>query len=424
MRFLFGIVVTLFVAVGIAAALREDPGYVLISRGPWTIETSVVAMIIGLILAFIVLYLVIRYLVRLLHTPRYVAAARKRRAQRLLNKGMRLLAEGRWTAAETALTKSAPNSEVPALNYIGAARAANALDADWRRDAYLRRAAGLPPKDKLVIDLTRAEYMLEDGKPAEASATLRQLSAQSPHHHRVLELLARSHRALGEWDRLKNLLPELKKRQVLEESQYAALEKQVYSEILAETARTGTLAELQDVWKQAPEPVRRDEGIIIEYAGHLRDNNAPTEAESLLQDAVNRQWSDRLVVGYGELGRGNFNIQLNVAEDWLKQHGDNPYLLLTLGRLAKRCRQFDKARSYLEQSIRALPTPDAYQELGETLEELNDVEAANRCYRAGLWLASGKTVEAAEKAGLPVVEGAMALPAGQEAASQKAASAS
>ena len=85
--------------------------------------------------------------------------------------------------------------------------------------------------------------------------------------------------------------------------------------------------------------------------------------------------------------------QLQAAEGWLQQHTDNPYLLLTLGRLAKRCRQHDKARDYLERSIRLMPSPDAYQELGDLLEQIDDRAMANQCYRAGLRLAAGQPEE-------------------------------
>ena len=40
MRLLLGIIVTLFVSVWMALALRQDPGYVMLSSGQWTVETS------------------------------------------------------------------------------------------------------------------------------------------------------------------------------------------------------------------------------------------------------------------------------------------------------------------------------------------------------------------------------------------------
>jgi len=61
--------------------------------------------------------------------------------------------------------------------------------------------------------------------------------------------------------------------------------------------------------------------------------------------------------------------------------------------LAKRCRQTDKARDYLERSIQLLPTPDAYQELGELLQSLHEPNGALQCYQTGLRLMVGKPLE-------------------------------
>ena len=77
----------------------------------------------------------------------------------------------------------------------------------------------------------------------------------------------------------------------------------------------------------------------------------------------------------------------------MAQHGDDPYLLLTLGRLAKRCQQPAKARNYLERSIQLMPTPDAYQELGELLESVHELTHAGQCFHAGLRLLVGKPQE-------------------------------
>ena len=52
--------------------------------------------------------------------------------------------------------------------------------------------------------------------------------------------------------------------------------------------------------------------------------------------------------------------------------------------------QLEKARDFLEHSIRLQPNPDAYQELGEVLESLDDQKAATRCFRRGMRLLSGR----------------------------------
>jgi HemY protein len=322
---------------------------------------------------------------------------------------MKELIEGRWSAAEVTLMKSVAHSQAPALHYAGAAQAAQRLNQPMRRDGYLRRAIDMPERDALALELVRAEILIDDNRLADARELLERLHRQHPTNARTLELLATLYRDLGQWSDLKDLMPQAVKYKALPKTSQAQLERDMYQALLNDAGRRGALEELHVLWDEMPEPLREDEMLLIDYVGHLRDSNAAGEAETLLRGALQRQWSDKLVVGYGEIGRGDSFAQLQAAEGWLRQHGDNPYLLLTLGRLAKRCRQNDKARRYLEQSIAAMPMPDTYQELGILLDEMDQKEAAKQCYRLGLRLASGRLEEK---------EGGELLPA--ETAEQKA----
>ena len=111
----------------------------------------------------------------------------------------------------------------------------------------------------------------------------------------------------------------------------------------------------------------------------------------LLRSCLNERWSQPLIVGYGEIGRGNPSAQLANAEQWLKKHPEDPYLLLTCGRLGKRSQQWDKARNYLEKSIKSLPMPDALEELAEVYLQNNERDLALQCYQTGMRLLTGRS---------------------------------
>lgn len=418
MRLLIGIILVLFGAVGLSLILKDDPGYALLTIGELTIETSVAFLVIFLVILFILLYILVRFLVKLWRAPRYAREAtqrrRRRRSLRLLARGIQELAEGRWEAAEAHLIKGAPNSENPTVHYLSAANAAQRLHADWRRNRYLKEAEQQPSRNALAVKLTKAKLYLEDGQPAEAKPLLVDLRSRFPKNTEVLKVLMEIHRALGEWEPLRELLPELQRHKALDDAQLAKAQIQVHRELLDKTGRSGGLPELRAAWKRVPKSLRLEEELVIVYGGHLQDHDAAKEAESLFRDALARQWSDKLVVGYGQITRGDAATQLAVAENWLKAHDTNPHLLLTLGRLSKRSRQWAKARAYLERSIRALPTPDAFYELGEVLEQMDDKEGANRCYRTGLRLVSGQAPDDRDMAVLPAAEG-KALTAAQPA---------
>ena len=399
MRLLLGIIITLFISVWMALSLREDPGYAMFSMGEWTVETSLTFFVIFLVFAFFIFYLLVRLAIRLWQTPTQTLEANQRRlqkrARRLFDLGIRQLSAGQWAAAEKTLLKGADSSESPALHYLGAARAAHHLhDVKWRRDLHLRRAEDLPESDKTTVQLTRAEFLLEDGDAEQARAILEPLYTLNPRHPGILQWLAKTYQSLKAWEPLQKLLPEVQKQKALGAELFAELQAQTYHALLEITAAGGSLEALRALWKQAPVVLREeDEAFLVAYATALCECQAIEDAEALLREAIDRRWNAKLVVGYGMLGRGNATAQLATAEGWLERHGDDPYLLLTLGRLAKRCQQNAKARNYLERSIQIMPTPDAYQELGDLLESLHELTYAGQCFHAGLRLLVGKPRE-------------------------------
>jgi len=399
MKLLLGIIVTLFASAWLALSLRQNPGYVLFSFGDWTIETSFVFFVMFLAVLFAFCYFLIRLAARLWGTPAATAAWNRRwqrqKARQLSNLGTQQMVAGHGVAAEKTLLKAAARSDNPAQNYLSAARAIHLCgDVKWRRDLHLRMAEDCPDADKLTVQLTRVEFLLDDHQPEQARPILEALRASNPRHPGVLQWLARTYEQLRAWEPLQSLLPELQKQKALGAEPFAQLQKQAYRGLLEIAAAGGSLDKLRALWKQAPVALRQDdEDFLIGYTTALCDYGAVDDAEASLREAINRRWSAKLVVGYGMLERGNAAAQLATAESWLVQHGDDPHLLLTLGRLAKRCQQDAKARNYLERSIQLMPTPDAYQELGELLQALRELTNASQCFHAGLRLLVGKPPE-------------------------------
>lgn len=397
MKLLIGVIITLFASVWVALLLKDNPGYAMFSMGDWTVETSFTFFLLTLILLFVIAYFLVRLVIRIWKTPADTMSLNRRwqrkKAEQLYNVGTQQLVAGHAAAAEKTLLKAAARSKAPAQHYLTAARAAHqSSDVKWRRDLHLRMAEDAPNADKVAVQLTRVEFLLDDQQAEQARPLIEALHGTQPHHPGVLQWLARTYHQLKAWEPLQQLLPELQKQKVLGSQPFAELQDQTYRGLLEIATASGSLEKLRALWKQAPAALREeDEAFLVDYATALRDCNAGDDAEKLLREAINRRWNPKLVVGYGLLERGNASAQLATAEAWLSQHSDDPYLLLTLGRLAKRCQQNDKARDYLERSIQLMPTPDAYQELGELAESLHELTYAGQCYHSGLRLLTGKS---------------------------------
>jgi len=133
--------------------------------------------------------------------------------------------------------------------------------------------------------------------------------------------------------------------------------------------------------------------MIRHFVRCLMVLKANDDAELIVRDALKKDWDVDLVYVYGLIEASDRDRQLATAESWLKGHENNPVLLLTLGRLCKRSQLWGKARSYLNASIGIKPNSDAYKELGQLLEQLNEHNEAVECYHRGLLLAAEEKMD-------------------------------
>ncbi|MCF6337704.1 MAG: tetratricopeptide repeat protein [Gammaproteobacteria bacterium] len=390
MKVLFLCLATLFVAVIVAISAMEDPGYVLFAVGTWTVETTLALLAVVLIASFSLLYFLIRSGMKMVAVPRdlrqWKKQRRERKAIKLLTQGLIDLAEGRWQSAEKKVIKYAESSDASLLNYLAAARAAQAQGADQRRDNYLKLAHENHPAADIAVGLTQAELQLKQNQLEQCLATLRHLQQLAPKHAQVLKVLAGLYQRLEDWEHLLEIIPLLHKRKVMKADIIDDLAQQAY---LALLRKAGSFTDLSNVWSRIPAPVREKETILMMYVQRLLALGESDLAEPLLRHALHRQFSDALLMCYGKIESVEPTRQLALVESMLTEHERDAVALLTAGRLSLRCKLWGKARSYLEASVNAKPTAEAYNELGNLLERMNETEAAAECFREGLRLVPG-----------------------------------
>jgi HemY protein len=397
MKWLFGTLLILVFAVIIGLWAYQDSGYVLIARGYKTVEMSLSLFIVLLALGFLVSYFALRLAITSWNMPSAFRAWRERqrrqRARRDMDRGLIELAQGNWAQAERYLLRHARDSDIPLLNYLSAARAAQKQNAPQRRDDYLSLAHQSMQGAAFAVQLTQAELQLVHGQLEQSLATLMQLHSLSPKHPHVLYLLARIYQLLRSWDDLRKLLPDLRKQNALSPADLQQLEQMVHRELLTLATQRGKLDALRSTWQQMPKNLRQDLEMVRHYVRCLLVLKANDDAEQLLRDALKKQWDVDLVYIYGLIEASDKDRQLATAETWLKGHENNPVLLLSLGRLCKRNKLWGKARSYLNASLGIKPHSDTYKELGQLLEQLNEASEAVECYHKGLLLAAKEKMD-------------------------------
>jgi HemY protein len=384
-RILF-IFVLLFAAVYLGITLHDNPGFVLIHLGHWTIETSLLVGLCIVVLTFFILHCLLFVCTTLLKTPRSMRQWNTNRlthkAQSMTTKGLIEFSEGYWKKARTHLIQALPNTETPLLNYLTAARAAQKMGDSNLRDDYLRQAQQSMPEAKIAVELTQAELQLANNQSEQALATLRHLHSLTPHHPYVLKLLVKLYEQVRDWQQLLALLPSLKKYKAAPEKTYQTIEKNAYLQAIIDLEKQDQHEQIDNLFKTLPKAMRLDAELIENYTNFLIKQGRVDEANSLLQQRLRNQVEPQFIELYALLPCTEQRFAF--TESLLKKNPHSQTLLYCLGYQSIELQLWGKAKHYLEQSIALHPTYKSYHQLGRLYEQLNDSAMALDSYKRGL----------------------------------------
>lgn len=401
-RLLLIVLVALLIGTALSLGLQYDLGYIRISLGNYLVETNFWVGLFGLA-ALVALILVTVALIRRLgrstgFVTGWLARGNERRARRRTTQGLLALAEGNWPRARKLLEASAGHADTPLINYLAAAQAAFESGDHDAVDTLLRRAFESTPGSDMAVGITQAQLQLAGNRLEQALATLIRLRKQAPHHPFVLKLLKNTYLRLEDWRELSRLLPELRKRDLIDQGEAAELERTTWHNLLQKAAddckrqsteTSASLEPLTSLWDQLPGSMRRDEYTIRDYARLLAELGDEAQAETLLRKVLRNHWSDELINLYGRVKGLKPDEQLLTAEQWLKDRPNNAELLLALGRLSLRNELWGKAREYFETSLRLRRSRETMAELSRLNAHMGEEEASARLLMQGLVKDSG-----------------------------------
>lgn len=389
-KFIISILVITVLVLGAVLLIKDDPGFVLIQYAGQSLETTLAVALVGLVIASIAINIMIKFLFFIIRIRTHLKnRADKRRTEKsrvLLNKGLIDLTEGRFNQAKTKLTQLIDYAENPLINYLTAARAAHQLGEYDQRDEYLKQAYETSPDAQIAIGVTQGELQIAAKQTERAYATLTSLSQKHPRHDYVLKLLAKVYIALEEWDKLKEILPTLKKKRLFARSKYLEIEQLTFDGCLNEPC-ADTLEKLNTIYKQIKKTIPNNNGLLLlKYINRLEELDTEQQhLEKAIRESLNTEWNKALIIKYGLLDQIDANTLLNHAEQWQERYKFDADLLLTLGRIARRAKLWGKAQSYLEASISAETNPHNCLELAELLQtNLDQSDLAMEYYQKGL----------------------------------------
>lgn len=374
-KFIFLLIVLLF-AVVIGLKIAQDPGYALFVYQQWSVEMPLWLSFVLAIFVLVIFYFFVRLIDNFKLYGNYVRVWNRQRkrnyAHKMLCRGLIELIEGHWQSAEKYLLLKVKRSETPLVNYLMAAKAAQAQGNHEKRDEYLRLAHSVNPDAKIAIGLTKAQLQLDQQQLEQALATLKHLKQVSPKHAYILQALYKLNLELKDWVHLKEMLPALHKAKFLNAEQYNDLEVQVFEGLLLDALN---IEALKATWKAASRQVRKQSDVVFAYAKKLLGFNQVQQAEVALADALSHHWSNKLVMLYAEINL-DLNKQLKTAQHWTKQHGQSAALNFALAKFSQQLQLWGQARSYYEASVRIDPNPTIYLHYVEFLAERNETANA------------------------------------------------
>ncbi|MEQ1560951.1 MAG: heme biosynthesis HemY N-terminal domain-containing protein [Methyloglobulus sp.] len=374
----------------------ENPGYVLIGIGGWSMETSLIVFLVGLIVTFYVLYLFFRFLGWFVRLPSQVKnrsrSIKFNRSQDALIAGLVGSAEGNWEQAEKVLIKHASHSGAPLIHYLTAAKAAQSRGAYDKRDEYLKKAAAQAPGSDVAIGLTQADLHFSANQFEQALETLTKLHSMDATHAGVLKLMHQTYQRLGDWQGLRKLLPSLNKNKILLEAEIKKSEIDAFGGLLKQTIKQGNTDEMRLLWTEIPNHIKKNPAVAAIYFAAMINVGLGAEIESELVDVLTINWDETLLLLFGSLQSGDVFKQLEVAESLLPHHKNDGVLLTILGKLSFKCQNYEKAEDYLAKSLAIDPNVQAYRLLGDLYSVQGEEHKANSSYKQGLELASSGIV--------------------------------
>lgn len=383
---LLAVAACLLATAWLAPRLIGDPGYVLIEVAGWRIEASVLVLAGAVLLVWLALWL-LGGLIRL--PGRALRGAREAARRRQLEQGLLALTEGDWRRAEKALARALRHDGSTA-GYLAAARAAQGQSDRDARDAYLQLADRRFGRRHFVTGLARARLLAAEGNTTEAIPVLEALHLRKPRHEGVLRLLLHAYQSEDRWADVRLLAPALKRAGVVEESRARSMVELAAGREL-QAAMDG--AELEKVWTGLPRRLRTRRDVLRTFGQRARALGRPELADADIARYLDGTWAPELVEIYADAAGEDADDRIGHCRRWQKKHGEQPELLLALGRLYMHKRDTEQARICLERSVELQPDATAYETLGRVLDREGRLESATQCYRNALRLGRGRPVE-------------------------------
>ena len=370
----------------------QQPGFVNFSYGDSEYTINLVHFVIGLFIILPLIYIFFKILGLIFNAPKMinnsVTQRRKNKAAQDTQTGLNKYTQGDYSQSEKLLLGSAEHSSSAEINYTWAARAAHMRGNYAERDIHIAAAEKCNPEDSTALDVLRAELLLDQNMPEQALASLRQHSDAVSSNAKIATLLASAYEQLGDWEKLAELIPQLKASKNIDAQTYQHIEKQTLKGLFNDSELEANTINLDEMGTKYRDTIAEDNELTLDYVAALRKQGRHDIAESTAINALDKKWCSKLAREYGLIDLKDPSAALTKAEQWVDNHTNDENLYLSLGRICNKAQLWGKAKTYFETSLSRKPLAETYAELAALHEQLDEMDDAHKCAKKGLKLAT------------------------------------
>lgn len=386
---IFLLIIALVAGLIVGPELAGGQGYVLISVANQTIEmslTTLVILVIALLIGVVILEWIIKRILGFSTSTRSWFSGRKvRNARKNTAIGLRRLHEGDWIQAEKLISKSAPFSDSPLVNYLSAAQAAQGAGNIKKRDEFLKLANDQHGNNELVVGLTRAKLDIEAGQFEAALANLKVLRKKNEQNKLIMQQLKDVALQLNDWETIIPLIPNLRKYKLMDNEALKALEIQSICGKMTLLTLTQDASKLLTYWNRTlTRKQKQNHEIITAFVEQMISLKADDDAYMILRDATKRNPNQRLIALIPKLNLDDYQPVVKHLKNLLKTDNQNVAILRSLALIFMKQSDWSEAQSYLEKVVSITCNSDDYAKLAVVLEKLEDPKGAEVVAREAL----------------------------------------
>jgi HemY protein len=387
--FLYG-VLGLLLGAGLVTLVEQDPGYIYVSWRDSSIETSLWFGITLALVVWMLVALLLKFITKILRSRLtlmdWLGSRKSRNATALSNRGLINFVEGNWERSRKQLLRAARYTEAPLLNHLIAARASFRLgDVDEAR-RQLGIAETIDGDAGIAVELTQAELQLTAGQYEQALATLVRARANANKHPYVVELLARAHLQLEDWESLREILPELKKYKLNASGHLSDTEERMWLGLMSSAIEAPDAeGALEKLWRSVPAEFKSQKRFRQHFIEQLRYLKAYIALERRVIEFLDNEWDATLVDSLGRFTPKQPKKLLKTLERWLAQQGKEYPLMMAAARVALHAHEWDRAEAFLLEASQQEGAAEAawllsalYRATGRQEEAVKLLEQASR----------------------------------------------